>query len=266
MMASIADPQGNRQADIACGAGVQASLTYYAPSTRQAPHRHDFTQLSFLLSGVMLERLDGRDYELDHCAVGVKPAGSLHEDRWGRDGVLIFSLKLPSTLRDVSPVWSRSTDPRIVGALARRCLLAPEEVLRAEAAIDLLALTGRAGDPASSRPPAWLAAVRAQIVEAPHSIRIDGAAGTAGIDRAHLSRMFRRFFGVPPSIFRQRCLAARAVRRIAQADDPLSMVAAETGFADQSHFNRRIKAQTGLAPGQLRHLLRRADHIGPIQR
>jgi AraC-like DNA-binding protein/quercetin dioxygenase-like cupin family protein len=258
----------DRQVAVRVETGVAASLSYYSPSGRHSPHRHDFEQISFLLSGRMLERLEGRDFELDYCAVGIKPAQSLHQDDWGPDGAMIFSLKVaPGSNRlegGSSPVWLRLRNPQMVGALVRCCMLAGTEAMRAEAADDLLAVAQESEPSSLGNVPAWLLAVRDQIAEAPGTLCIEGAARSAGIDRAHLSRMFRRFFGMPPSLYRQRCLAARAASRIADGKDSLSAIAADLGYADQSHLNRRFKSHTGLAPGQMRNLLRGADHIRPI--
>jgi AraC-like DNA-binding protein len=52
---------------------------------------------------------------------------------------------------------------------------------------------------------------------------------------------------------RRRLEAGRA--RLANPDLPLSRVAFEVGFADQSHFTRTFKQYTGMSPGQYRTFL-----------
>jgi AraC family transcriptional regulator len=47
-------------------------------------------------------------------------------------------------------------------------------------------------------------------------------------------------------VMRQRLL--RAQELIASTDLPLIDIAAETGFADQSHFSRRFHQMTGVSP------------------
>jgi AraC-like DNA-binding protein len=46
-----------------------------------------------------------------------------------------------------------------------------------------------------------------------------------------------------------------ARRHLADPGRSLAQVAAATGFADQSHFNRTFKRFTGMTPGHYRTLL-----------
>jgi AraC-like DNA-binding protein len=69
----------------------------------------------------------------------------------------------------------------------------------------------------------------------------------AGIDRFTLARHFRRAFGTSPD--RYRTLRRLALARAAiQRGQPLAQVAADTGFADQSHLTRQFKRAYGLTP------------------
>ncbi len=71
----------------------------------------------------------------------------------------------------------------------------------------------------------------------------------AGADRFTIARHFRRAFGTSPDRY-------RAMRRVALARAaierglPLAQVAAEAGFADQSHMTRQFKRAYGLAPAR----------------
>jgi AraC-like DNA-binding protein len=67
-----------------------------------------------------------------------------------------------------------------------------------------------------------------------------------------LSRGFRSAFGLTPSAFRAESRARCAFARIIGDDTPLSTIAAESGFADQSHMTRAIAALTGAPPNAWR--------------
>jgi AraC-like DNA-binding protein len=71
----------------------------------------------------------------------------------------------------------------------------------------------------------------------------------AGIDRWSVARQFRKAFGTSPDRYRRMRRLAVAREAIA-AGGPLARVAAEMGFADQSHMTRHFTRTYGLTPGR----------------
>jgi AraC-like DNA-binding protein len=76
------------------------------------------------------------------------------------------------------------------------------------------------------------------------------------LSREALSRGFRRRYGVCPVSFRTEMRAREAWLRVTGSDTPLSSIAAETGFADQSHMTRAIVALTHGTPSSWRIRMR----------
>jgi AraC-like DNA-binding protein len=74
-------------------------------------------------------------------------------------------------------------------------------------------------------------------------------ARVAGLRRGHLVRSFQRRFGLPPHRYLTQ-IRIDTARELLAGDMPASEVAAEVGFADQSHFVRRFKAIVGATPGR----------------
>jgi AraC-like DNA-binding protein len=115
------------------------------------------------------------------------------------------------------------------------------------------ALRALCGRPAEGRTPIDLEAVEAareRIAANPreHTSAEDLEAIT-GADRYTVARHFRRAFGTSPDRYRtmrRLALARRAIER----GMPLAEVAAETGFADQSHMTRQFKRTYGLTPAR----------------
>jgi AraC-like DNA-binding protein len=112
----------------------------------------------------------------------------------------------------------------------------------------LVRLSGR-----SARPPAVIhieAVERAREYLAAHATEPTRAAileEVAGMDRFTLARHFRRALGTSPDRYRtmrRLGLARTAIER----GTPLALVAASTGFADQSHMARQFKRAFGLTP------------------
>jgi AraC-like DNA-binding protein len=70
-----------------------------------------------------------------------------------------------------------------------------------------------------------------------------------GLARETVSRGFAAAYGTSPSILRAELRARFAWLRITRGSECLSRIAAETGFADQSHMTRWIHRITGAPPG-----------------
>jgi AraC-like DNA-binding protein len=71
----------------------------------------------------------------------------------------------------------------------------------------------------------------------------------------HLSRVFHAETGHTISRYRLLLRARTALERIGGGERDLARLAAELGFADQSHLCRTINSQTGHSPSALRKLL-----------
>lgn len=80
------------------------------------------------------------------------------------------------------------------------------------------------------------------------NVSLGQIARLAELSPYHLNRVFAAELGMPPHAFQsqQRVVRARAMLRQGRT---LADVAAETGFADQSHLTRTFKRVVGVTPG-----------------
>ena len=74
-------------------------------------------------------------------------------------------------------------------------------------------------------------------------------ASVAGTSRAHFARQFRRSTGHSPHQYVLHCRIAFARQLLRHTDLPIGEIALRAGFVDQSHLNRRFRAELGLTPG-----------------
>jgi len=79
-------------------------------------------------------------------------------------------------------------------------------------------------------------------------------AAMAGLSRAHLTRAFSARYHMPPHVYLNTVRIMQAQARIRRGM-PLSMVALECGFADQSHLTRRFKGSVGVTPSAWRTMV-----------
>lgn len=81
------------------------------------------------------------------------------------------------------------------------------------------------------------------------NVSLEELSSFSGLSPYHFLRAFRHHIGLPPHNYQlqQRISIAR---RMLAAGQPIAHVAADVGFADQSHFTRKFKAFVGTTPGQ----------------
>jgi len=113
------------------------------------------------------------------------------------------------------------------------------------------------GEPtATGKAPRWLLSARDLLdgyLDQPISLR--GLAREAGVHPVHFAAAFRRFHGCSVGEYVRRRRLQYARRRLADPEVPLARIAAEAGFADQSHLTRTFKRFTGMTPHHYRTFL-----------
>ncbi|WP_137171792.1 AraC family transcriptional regulator [Massilia sp. HP4] len=88
-----------------------------------------------------------------------------------------------------------------------------------------------------------------------HDMTVSDLAAVAGLSRAHLTRAFSAAYHMPPHVYLNAVRITQAQARIRRGM-PLTMVALDCGFADQSHFTRRFKGGVGVTPSAWRAMYR----------
>lgn len=81
------------------------------------------------------------------------------------------------------------------------------------------------------------------------NISINALANLARLSPYYLVRAFHRQLGIPPHRY-QTILRVNRARRLVLSGKPISEVAYQTGFCDQSHLNRCFKSVLGVTPGK----------------
>jgi AraC family transcriptional regulator len=120
----------------------------------------------------------------------------------------------------------------------------------------LLQLTGefsRVVTRTPATPPQWLADVT-EMLQSDYKANLTLASigREVGAHPVHVAQVFRRFQGCTIGEYRRRMRVDFACRELATGDAPLAHIAAESGFADQSHFARTFKVLTQMSPSQYR--------------
>lgn len=99
------------------------------------------------------------------------------------------------------------------------------------------------------------------------SIRNRDLAAAAKLSCGYFCQSFKDSFGCPPHSYILRRRVERAKELLETTITPLSQIALDCGFADQSHFSRIFRRVTGEAPRLWRHKHRvdDADQAGRME-
>lgn len=151
-------------------------------------------------------------------------------------------------------------DPRLTDAIRRAflALYGEEGRLARDEALDRLLehLGGHLLDTTAATAPAPPALARVRDLLHEHmaaNIGLDELVDRSGIDRFRLTRLFQREFGTSPHAYLVR-LRLRAARRLLAAGRTPAQVAAEVGFADQSHLGRWFRRAYRMTPATYRRM------------
>jgi len=234
---------------------------------RFAPHLHDTFALGAIEAGASKIRYRDRTVTQRAGDVVVIPAREVHTgESDGPQGWSYRMLYLPeevlvgfTTADDLMFDGPSIADPELARRISELHALldAGTDRLRGQTAlVDVLQMlctrhaggsVDRAGD---VRPSATLGLVRDYLeTNFAKPISLMELSALSGVSPFHLSRRFRARYGLPPYMYLELVRVNRA-REMLRRGDPISRVAFDTGFSDQSHLTRRFKRVVGVPPGQ----------------
>ncbi len=200
-------------------------------------HRHERAYAAMVLAGSYEESGSRGRFRVRPGDVLLHDAFDAHLDRFEGSGARIFSLEIEACPADASIAHVCDADS-VVRAAERDV---------GEAGVLLLAEIRR-------QPPVhydWPDILADDLLNDP-AWRLDEWARKRSLAPSSVSRGFRKVFGVTPAAFRLGARARHAFRMITGSGQSFAAVAATTGFADQAHMSRAIRALTGAPPGSWR--------------
>ena len=232
----------------------------YEPHLLQQRHAHAETTITLVLAGSLRETVGSAQEIARALSVVMKPGDTEHADLFGDRGARTVQIGLnerdAAVLREWEPTtrawrWTHAGPavPAFLRLLALHRAYPRDEALIERGVADVLASLREVADDSRRPPPVWLRRVREEIHDTGSGVRVRNLAASAGVHPVYLARQFRRFFGSSVVSYLQRQRVMRAAELIASSSMPLSAVAFQAGFADQSHLNRSFRAGTGLTPG-----------------
>jgi AraC family transcriptional regulator len=227
-------------------------------------HSHELGFFTLILDGQYSEVIRGRDVFYTPQTVLWRQAETSHKDKIEVKRSRFFFVEIERAytdkLRMHGPVPDRLAERN--GSLTWLASRLRNEIINGESSSPLIAegitlemlghltLAKKFGD---KRPPHWVVRVAERLNEEfGSSLSNEELANEAGVHPVHLASVFRRFYGENIGEFVQRLRVERASVLLNNLEMPLTDIAYECGFSDQSHFSRVFKRRTGLTPGAFR--------------
>ena len=242
-------------------------LRSYTPGGTMAPHAHEESSFTIVLSGSYQERILGRSVEHRPGSMLFYPAGEKHSQRFGDHGShkLIFrpSLSCLELLADEKVLLPQA--PHVGSASIRR--LATRVVKETRTAdsfsrmviegsvLELVATFGRmygVGNPREAIP-RWLKECREMLESHPElGVTHEALAFRVGKHPVHLAKAFRKAYGETIGECQRRLRLSKAESLLRRRNVSLADIALECGFSNQAHFSRSFKCAFGTTPSVYR--------------
>ncbi len=226
------------------------------------PHGHSRPYFNFLVNGAYREKAAGFSLEYPPFTIVFHSAGFEHADEIGIGGARFFTLEIPeSNGTEFERKLPRAGADRIGGRSVWLASALYREFTRVDVAelalqtyiAELEAEVTRLPDLGEEMTPRWLARVADRIdTEFRGRLRLEDLAREGGVHPVHLSRTFRRRRGVGVHEYVEGVRVRWACGQLTKGGMDLATLAAEAGYADQSHMTRVFKRVTGMTPGEMR--------------
>ena len=241
------------------------------PCSRSVPrHEHELAYVTVVLHGDYLEGDRGKLDELRPFTAVFNPAGTAHSTVIGPSGASFFTIELrEENLRQLQMerrLPQRTTFDQGAGAMlwpglrlytAFKTQTADPLVLEAYVLEMVGSISGFESPDQSA--PRWFGRVKERLHEGFRDrLRMRDLAHEAGVHPVHLARVFRKFENRTPGEYQQHLQVRAACELLRDADWSLAAIAADCGFADQSHFTRVFRRMAGTTPARFRQVVTHA--------
>jgi AraC family transcriptional regulator len=238
--------------------------TRHPAGARIPPHAHRNAYFCFVQQGGYVENFGAGSRDCGPLTVAFHTPDETHSEHMNGSDVRSFNVEVSADwltrVREMAPALRDPFDCRGGPAawLAARLYRefrwgdAASRLMVEGLLLEIAAELARAAAPDAAAP-AWLRrardVLRARFRE---NLTPSDVAAEVGTHPVHLAAVFRKHVGCSVGDFVRKCRVEFAASRLARPGVALADIAAEAGFADQSHFTRVFKQATGLTPAAFR--------------
>lgn len=241
----------------------------YSPTAMLPAHSHERAHFCLVLNGIYRERIGSAEFVRTPSSLMYYPEEITHSEKHELDGRHFLIEVDPASVRRMNQIGARlgefvsPQNELTLGVAAKMCreFSAPDEftsVVLESLSFELLAATARVSSGREhSRRPRWfdvaIECLHADITSPPG---LEGLAEVCGVHPTQVARAFQRFQRCTPGEYVRALRVRKACELLTGSHIPLAEITHELGFADQPHFTRTFKRETGLTPSEYRRVFR----------
>jgi AraC family transcriptional regulator len=252
--------------------GFSVSLLTPAFRAEDIPlHGHEHASFVCVLSGAYLSSADGAARVSRSPTLIFNPAGTVHRDTFVLADGRFLAVSISDQSLGVALNWAALPTSAVASVSRHRVTMARR--LAEECAVPgpansstmeamcwelLSTLSGVALWPNNHRasPPAWIGRARELLHDrCSDALLITEMAQQLGVHPVYFARAFRDQFRCTPGEYRMRCRLRDALADMHKVNVPLSEIALNAGFFDQSHFSTAFRKHFGMPPQAYRKQL-----------
>jgi AraC family transcriptional regulator len=243
-------------------AGVQLSETRYQTGRKLPVHSHQHAYFCWVRQGAYEEMYGSATRVCQPGTIAFHPAGESHRQRMGSTTVLSFNADMDERWAARTGLfresWSVGGGPLLfLVHRIHREFSSPDDVtpLALEALLFEMAVTSQRRTRDRNLP--WLERVREVLHERFRGpVSFGELANEIGVHPSQLARGFRSQFRCCPGDYLRQLRLEEAYRLLKGSARPISQVAYECGFSDQSHLTRLFRRHLGTTPAAFRRQTR----------
>ena len=257
-----------REVTRAAVGSLEVFRVRFPPSFRHGVVDPPRGYVAVVLEGAVCKTFRRSSSTLDRGSFMSIPAGAAHSSDFAAGGCQVLILRAAE--EEGKPEFGSILNSRVQVAAEASTLLGWQIAKELECGdaysglalegltLELLACAGRAATAGMSpRDVTWLRVVRDLLHDStPSTVSLRELGDVVGRHPAQVARAFRHAYGVSVATYSRSLRLEWATVAVATTDDPLTRIALEAGFADQSHFTRSFRRHHGVTPGRYRQLVR----------
>ncbi len=236
--------------------GLLISVAAYPVPVFEGWHCHENHHISFIIQGGNNEQRKGREKEILPGEVVSYRSGELHRNCNTQTHSRNINLEIKSGFfsrygldADVFSTGAFQGDAKFtILKIYKECQAGDDRF--SSAVHSLLLSLLRPGDPAPACIPRWVTMLREVLNDRwDDNIPLQELARLVQVHPVTISKYFPRYFHCTLGEYIRKLRIEKALSLMRTAKLPLTAIAHQCGFFDQSHFIRTFKDMTGFLPG-----------------